>query len=162
VNDGELDAFVEWTRARPIAVRFIELMRCGGDAAFFERHHLAAARVEEELARRGWAPRARGPLDGPARELGHPEHAGTIGVIAPYAKDFCASCNRVRVTSRGSLRLCLFGEREDVPLRHLLGRDDGVGELAAAIAAAAAGTPARHHLEEGRHGQARGLASIGG
>ena len=47
---------------------------------------------------------------------------GSVGVIAPYAKDFCGSCNRLRVTSRGRLRLCLFSEA-DHSLRSFL-QDD--------------------------------------
>lgn len=162
VNDGELDAFVEWTREKPIAVRFIELMPCGADPAWYARHHLAAARVEEALAARGWTPRAREAHDGPARELVHPGHAGSVGVVAPHGRDFCASCNRLRVTSRGALRSCLFGEREDLPLRALL-QDDGQRDaLVRAVALAVRAKPPAHRLAEGERGRTRGLAAVGG
>ena len=49
----------------------------------------------------------------------HPDYAGEIGLIMPYEKNFCASCNRLRVSAKGKLHLCLFGE-EGIELRDLL------------------------------------------
>ena len=42
-----------------------------------------------------------------------------LGLIMPYEKNFCASCNRLRVSAKGKLHLCLFGE-EGIELRDLL------------------------------------------
>ena len=42
---------------------------------------------------------------GPALNYMHPEFKGKFGLIAPYSKDFCKSCNRLRITARGDLRL---------------------------------------------------------
>jgi cyclic pyranopterin phosphate synthase len=162
VNDGELERFVEWTREQPIAVRFIELMPCGADPAWYARHHLAAARVEEALLARGWTLRPREAHDGPARELVHPAHAGSVGVVAPHARDFCGACNRLRVTSRGALRLCLFGDRADVPLRPLLRADDQREALVRAVARAAGAKPPAHRLARGDTGRTRDLAAVGG
>jgi cyclic pyranopterin phosphate synthase len=118
-NDDELPAWMEYVRGRPLSVRFIELMRTGDNQAYFERHHLAPDGLEAQLRAAGWARQPRPVEAGPAREYAHPEYLGRIGFITPYARDFCASCNRLRVTARGDLRLCLFGET-GVPLRHLL------------------------------------------
>lgn len=60
--------------------------------------------------------------DGPAQVFCHPDYAGEIGLIMPYEKDFCATCNRLRVSSVGKLHLCLFGDG-GVSLRDLL-QDD--------------------------------------
>ena len=49
-------------------------------------------------------------------------------MIAPYSKDFCKSCNRLRITARGDLRLCLFGNT-GISIRHLLQKDDQIYEL---------------------------------
>ena len=46
---------------------------------------------------------------GPAREYNHPDYIGNIGIIAPYSKDFCTTCNRLRITAQGKMHLCLFG-----------------------------------------------------
>ena len=64
---------------------------------------------------------------------GHPAHEGKAGLITPYSPGFCDSCNRVRVSSTGALKLCLFGERE-VPLRSYLQRDAQRHDLVALIA----------------------------
>ncbi|HZZ83162.1 MAG TPA: GTP 3',8-cyclase MoaA [Anaeromyxobacteraceae bacterium] len=158
---AELDRFVEWTRRTPLAVRFIELMRTGCDRGFFEANHRPVAWVEEALAGRGFAAAPRGHSDGPAIEYRHPEHAGRVGVIAPSAVHFCESCNRLRVSSRGALRLCLFGET-DVPLRPLLQRDDQSPELQGLLGELVGEKPRAHRLAEGRAGLAWNLAGIGG
>lgn len=104
-------------------------------------------------------PRARDA--GPAREYAHPDYRGRIGVIAPYSKDFCAGCNRLRVTARGDLRLCLFGEF-GIPLRPLLQSDDDFDALVARISMQLGLKAAGHGLHEGRTGMTPHLASVGG
>jgi cyclic pyranopterin phosphate synthase len=162
LGEAELDRFLAWTRALPLTVRFIELMRTGQNGAYFERNHLPAAELRDELARRGWVEVPRDETDGPATNYAHPDFAGRIGVIAPYAAGFCETCNRLRVSATGALRLCLFGERDDVPLRHLLRSASQRQELVDLIAAAVARKPRAHHLAEGSSGSLGSLAVIGG
>lgn len=161
LNDDELPAWMEFLRDRNVAIRFIELMRTGDNRAYFERHHYRAEALEQQLADAGWSPQPRAPDAGPAREYAHPDYRGRIGIIAPYSKDFCAGCNRLRVTARGDLRLCLFGEF-GIPLRPLLQSDDDhdalVGRIATQLGLKAAG----HGLHEGNTGITPHLASIGG
>lgn len=158
---AELDRFVAWTRELPIAVRFIELMPTGCADDFFQAHHAPVAWVAAELARRGWTPRERGPFDGPAVEYVHPEHAGRMGYIAPSSHGFCDSCNRLRVSSRGALKLCLFGDRDE-PLRSFLQTDADAPALAAALARLVGEKPRGHRLSERCHGNTWSLAVIGG
>ncbi|WP_315387714.1 GTP 3',8-cyclase MoaA [uncultured Stenotrophomonas sp.] len=161
LNDDELPAWMAFLRERPISVRFIELMRTGDNADYFERHHLRASVVVEQLQAAGWRLRPRAPDAGPAREYTHPDHRGCIGVIAPYSKDFCQGCNRLRVTARGDLRLCLFGEF-GVPLRALLQHDDDRDALLARITTQLGLKAAGHGLHQGQTGLVPNLASIGG
>lgn len=159
-NDASVDRFLDWVTDTPVTVRFIELMRTGDNQLYFLRRHLGLQQLEARLLAAGFVPKAREATDGPARELTHPDKRGGIGLITPYAQDFCASCNRLRVTSAGRLRLCLFGDR-DLSLRHLLdGRPPEV--LAAAVRAALAGKGAGHRLAEGITGNVRNLAQMGG
>jgi len=160
LNDGELPAFLEYARSRPVSVRFIELMRTGENALFFEGRHVPASEFRAELLRSGWRQRPRSSTDGPAVEFEHPEYFGRVGLIAPYSKDFCSTCNRLRVSSLGKLRLCLFGDG-DYPLRPLLapGRRE---EFVAAIRSLIEGKPLSHLLHEGKYGNTAHLASIGG
>lgn len=161
LNDNELPAWMDFLRDRPVSVRFIELMRTGDNAAYFERHHLRADMVVDPLLAAGWRLRPRASDAGPAREYTHPDHRGSIGVIAPYSRDFCQGCNRLRVTARGDLRLCLFGEF-GVPLRPLLQHEDDRDALLARITTQLGLKAAGHGLHQGQTGLTPNLASIGG
>jgi GTP 3',8-cyclase len=161
LDEEELSRFVAWTRELPIAVRFIELMPTGCDGTFFDAHHAPVAWVADELSRRGWTPRARGATDGPAVEYVHPEHQGRVGYIAPSTQGFCDSCNRLRVSSRGALKLCLFGD-QDEPLRSYLQSDADAPALALALARLVGDKPKGHRLSERCHGNTWSLALIGG
>ncbi|MEO9132466.1 MAG: GTP 3',8-cyclase MoaA [Sphingomonas sp.] len=154
------DRFADFVKARPIAVRFIELMRTGDNADYFSTNHVSGAVLAAWLEARGWSARTRAFDDGPAREYEHPDYLGRIGLIAPYGAGFCDSCNRLRVTARGVLRLCLFGQG-GVDLRALLA-DDQPDLVAARVRTALGGKSAGHRLNEGLPGDTRHLAQLGG
>ncbi len=160
-NDDELPAWLDYLRGRDVALRFIELMRTGENREFFERHHLRAEGLQRQLLADGWVLRPRTADAGPALEYAHPDYRGRIGVIAPYARDFCAGCNRLRVTARGDLRLCLFGNF-GISLRPLLQSDDDHHALVAHIATQLGLKAAGHGLHQGLTGITPHLASIGG
>ncbi|MHC6217003.1 GTP 3',8-cyclase MoaA [Stenotrophomonas acidaminiphila] len=160
-NDDELPAWMEFLRERALSVRFIELMRTGDNGDYFQRHHLRADVLVEQLQAAGWSLRPRAADAGPAREYVHPAYRGSIGIIAPYSRDFCAGCNRLRVTARGDLRLCLFGDF-GVALRPLLQSDADYDALLARITTQLGLKAAGHGLHQGRTGLTPHLASIGG
>lgn len=160
-NDDELPAWLDYLRERDIAIRFIELMRTGDNKDYFERHHVRAELLEQQLLEGGWTLTQRAADAGPAREYAHPGYRGRIGIIAPYSKDFCAGCNRLRVTARGDLRLCLFGDF-GIALRPLLQTDEDHDALVARIATQLGLKAAGHGLHQGNTGITPHLASIGG
>ena len=160
-NDDELPQWLEFLRERDIAIRFIELMRTGDNQAYFERHHVRADTLQRQLQDGGWTLTPRAADAGPALEYQHSDYRGRIGIIAPYSKDFCAGCNRLRVTARGDLRLCLFGEF-GIPLRPLLQSDDDHEALMGRIATQLGLKAAGHGLHQGNSGITPHLASIGG
>lgn len=161
VNDRELPSWLDYLRDRPIGLRFIELMQTGDNLAFFRDHHVRAETLEAELLDAGWQVLPRAADAGPAREYRHADYAGRIGIIAPYSKDFCAGCNRLRVTATGDLRLCLFGEF-GIPLRPLLQSDEQLEDLVRAIGGQIGRKEQGHFLHEGRTGITPHLASTGG
>ena len=161
VNDDALPQWLDYLRERRVSVRFIELMRTNDNVAHFERHHVRAETLEHSLSDSGWVRIMRAADAGPAIEYLHPDYAGRIGIIAPYSRDFCAGCNRLRVTARGDLRLCLFGDA-GIPLRPLLQRDEDRDALVAAIARQLNLKVAGHALHAGNSGVTPHLASIGG
>lgn len=161
VNDQEVEAFIKLTHDLPISVRFIELMETGDHAAFFKKHHAPVLDVAEKLATRGWAQRIKAADAGPSADYVHPDHAGSVGFIAPYSKDFCKTCNRLRFSSQGDLHLCLFGNF-GIPMRGFLQTDDQIQELKERIIAAVRRKSPSHFLHQGETGQTRNLSAIGG
>jgi GTP 3',8-cyclase len=159
--EAGFDGWARFVRDRPVAVRFIELMKTTDNDAYFARHHVKAQGLRDWLDQNGWTPAPRAFDAGPALEYRHPDHAGAIGLIAPYSPGFCDSCNRLRVTARGKLRLCLFGDG-GVDLRDLLQDDDDRDELARRIVSSLGGKSAGHALALGRSGDLRNLAQLGG
>ncbi len=160
-NDADFDSFANYVRERPISVRFIELMPTATNRELFEGHHIRATDIRERLQSRGWSARVRREGDGPAEEFTHPEYRGQMGVIAPYAKDFCATCNRLRVTAQGGLRLCLFGE-SDLSLRPLLRSESQRDELIAAVISCLEQKDISHHLKKGIYGNNQTFSAMGG
>ncbi len=161
LNAQEFHHFLAWIKTNPIQMRFIELMQTGEMDSFFQKHHLSGQVLAEKLLREGWQLKTRSPLDGPAKIFQHPDYLGEIGLIMPYEKNFCASCNRLRVSARGKLHLCLFGE-EGVDLRDLLQSDEQISQLNARIQNALQDKREHHFLHQGDSGIRRHLASIGG
>ena len=161
VTDHTLPEFLSWIKRKALSVRFIELMQTGENLAFFKQHHIGAGVIIQQLLEHGFVPELRKPDSGPAQEFSHPDYAGKIGIIAPYSKDFCKSCNRLRVTSRGKLMLCLFGEG-GYDLRPYLQADDQREELIDAIASALHFKHETHYLQQGITGSTPHLATLGG
>lgn len=161
LNEQEFDKFLAWVKDRPIQMRFIELMQTGEMDGFFHRHHLSGRILEEKLTRDGWLLQRKGLTDGPAKVFRHPDYVGEIGLIMPYEPNFCASCNRLRVSAKGKLYLCLFGE-EGIDLRDLLQSDEQQSLLQASLFTALQGKRKHHFLHRGDSGVRKNLSTIGG
>ncbi|EOA6546343.1 GTP 3',8-cyclase MoaA [Vibrio vulnificus] len=161
LNHNELPAFLHWIKHRPIQLRFIELMQTGEMDTLFQQHHVSGVAIRNHLIANGWLLKVKAVNDGPAQVFVHPDYQGEIGLIMPYEKDFCMSCNRLRVSAKGKLHLCLFGDR-GVELRDLLQQDDQESDLIARIQSELQTKSVSHFLNEGQTGMTPHLASIGG
>ena len=136
MNDHQLAALATLARDREIHVRFIELMPVGCGAGLspvpsdevLKRMEAAFGPLAPDTARHGF---------GPARYVRPEGFAGSIGVISPMSHEFCDTCNRVRLTADGYLKLCL-NHQAGLDVRALLreGADDAalLEALRAAIA----------------------------
>lgn len=164
-NDQDLDSFIDWVKNRPVVVRFIELMPTAGNQDFFKKYHIQSHVIHRKLAQQGWSPVPRSASEnlagGPALEFSHQDYMGRMGIIAPYSTDFCATCNRLRVTSSGGLRLCLFGEGNH-SIRHLLQSSDQKEELKVYMGTLLQKKEVSHYLPEGRFGSNRTFSAMGG
>ncbi len=111
-NDDEIEAFAMLTMKTPFHVRFIEFMPMGGSKTWGPDKYIAT----EEIKRRVSAMAPLSPVklrrSGPARYYRFDNAPGVIGFISPITHHFCNSCNRLRLTSEGKLRPCLFSETE--------------------------------------------------
>ncbi|MCG6304304.1 GTP 3',8-cyclase MoaA [Vibrio vulnificus] len=161
LNHNELPAFLHWIKHRPIQLRFIELMQTGEMDTLFQQHHVSGVAIRNHLIANGWLLKVKAANDGPAQVFVHPDYQGEIGLIMPYEKDFCASCNRLRVSAKGKLHLCLFGDR-GVDLRDLLQQDSQESALIERIQAELQTKSVSHFLNDGNTGMTPHLASIGG
>ena len=164
VNEGELEALAALAKDNTLQVRFIEMMPIGYGAAM---PCISGPELRARFARR-WPELA--PLspaqehalgDGPAVYYTVPGWQGSIGFIAAVHGKFCASCNRVRLTSQGFLRPCLASET-GCDLRALLrsGADDA--QLLAAIRETIWAKPREHHFNDSSMPATRGMYRIGG
>ncbi len=157
----ERPAFLDWLRSRPLTLRFIELMRTHDNAAWYPQQHLRGEDWLNQLVRQGWQ-EIRRPADaGPAREFRHPDYAGRLGFILPYSPKFCESCNRLRVSARGALHLCLF-TGQGHSLRDLLQDDDQQAALRRRLQQLIQLKAAGHALLADQSGGNRHFAAIGG
>ena len=161
LNEDELDDFIAFIVEQDLTLRFIEVMRTNDNPEYFAAHHLPGAFVTNRLELLGWQRLERPAGAGPAIEYANALGPGRIGIIAPYSKDFCASCNRLRVSATGKLHLCLFGDA-GIDLRPLLQQDGQIDELVQRLQQLVATKAPAHLLHQGNSGSTPHLASIGG
>lgn len=143
VNDGQMDDFVHAARSMPLDLRFIEFMPMGSGTLWSQDNFWPAEEIRQEVARRvRLLPDESGPdAAGPARMFRLEGGRGRLGFISPLTNHFCRTCNRLRLTSDGGLRTCLFADKE-YHLRGLL-RHPRItdADLARVTALACAGKP---------------------
>jgi cyclic pyranopterin phosphate synthase len=145
-NEDEIVPLAALAKDKEIAVRFIELMPLGSAAAL---QNIPGKEVEAVIEK------TFGPLtpfsgicgNGPAVYYCLPGFAGKIGFINAITHGFCGSCNRLRLTSEGFLKLCLSSDL-GLDLRGLLRSGASDSELSLAITKAAAKKPKSHTLSE--------------
>jgi cyclic pyranopterin phosphate synthase len=163
INDTyeDFELFGNFIRENDIDFRFIELMQTGDNLDYFKKNHTSSKVFKDYLDKNNWIHQTHGKDAGPALNFIHSEYKGKFGIIAPYSKGFCKTCNRLRVTSRGDLRLCLFGNT-GISIRHLLQNDNQKDELIDLIIKQLHLKKESHYLELGDTGITPNLSSTGG
>jgi cyclic pyranopterin phosphate synthase len=168
-NDDQIERFAEFSRTENVIVRFIEWMP-----------------LEEPSSAPGsrtWAPETVVPMDEivsrinayrplvdlapnaaseTARRFTFDDGIGEIGIIAPVSRPFCGHCSRVRLTSDGKIRTCLFSQSDhDLEKKIVQGKSDP--ELETYIRQIVFRKEARHHIgEPGFLKPSRNMVHIGG
>jgi len=113
-NAVDIPDFVAFAKAYPVDVRFIEFMPMGDNTAlsrdqYWPSQEILAALQEHAILTPVTEKR---PNDGPAKLYTIEGGIGRLGLITPLSHHFCQTCNRLRITSDGYLRTCLFDDKE--------------------------------------------------
>ena len=163
INDSErdFDSWAQFIKNNEIDFRYIELMQTGDNLDYFNKYHVPSKKFINYLNNNNWIVQTFGKDAGPAKNYLNPKFKGKFGVIAPYSKDFCKSCNRLRITAKGDLRLCLFGNT-GINIRHLMQKDNQIEELKDLILKQLNFKKESHYLEIGETGLTKNLSTTGG
>jgi len=145
LNEAEIPFLVEWAHANGHDLTLIEVMPLGEVEGERVDHYLPLTVVQDALAARWTLTPSNHRTGGPSRYFDVAETGRRIGFITPLTNNFCASCNRIRVTATGQLFACLGGS-EQVDLRAALRSDTPDANLAAALNEAMRIKPERHHF----------------
>ncbi len=162
VNSQELDNFINYVQNKNVSLRFIELMQTIDNYDYFKKYHLSGKVIEDKLLAKNFIKEEKKSLtDGPAVYFSHKDSKGKIGLIMPYSKDFCKTCNRLRVSSDGQLFLCLF-DSKGYCIRNFLQENTKTEELIEKITSLMPYKRETHFLHDEDPGLRKHLASIGG
>jgi cyclic pyranopterin phosphate synthase len=113
INDDEIEALTGLTLEYPFHIRFIEYMPMG-DSAVEKQQQVLSEEIKERIESRFGNLKSvkKDSNDGPAKKFRIEGAKGIVGFITPISSHFCAECNRLRLTSRGTLRPCLLNNYE--------------------------------------------------
>lgn len=113
VNDGEIEEFGRLARTRPFVIRFIEFMPIGSGDGWTNDQVVPSKEVIGRINAMGTKliPVEYHGMQA-ADRFRFEDGSGEIGVISSVSEPFCSSCNRIRITSDGKLRTCLFAHKE--------------------------------------------------
>ena len=162
-NDGEVEGFARFAREEDVIVRFIEFMPLEEGRLWSPEIVVTLKEITERISRElplvSVAPREPSET---ARRYTFSDGVGEIGIIAPVSQAFCGACSRVRLTSDGKIRTCLFSQVEhDLYGRMRAGQSDP--ELSDYIVQTINQKEARHHIgEPGFLKPSRSMVHIGG
>jgi cyclic pyranopterin phosphate synthase len=146
-NDGQIIPFARFAREEGVTVRFIEFMPLEEGRVWSRDIVVSLDEILQRMAsyhRLVEVPREHSET---ARRYIFEDGIGEIGIIAPVSHPFCGHCSRVRVTSDGKIRTCLFSVW-DHDLHGLLRRGASDDELMEFIRGAVSRKEERHHIGE--------------
>jgi GTP 3',8-cyclase len=162
-NDGQIEQFADFSRREGVIVRFIEFMPLEEDRSWKPE---TVVPIDEVVARlnayRPLVELAPNAASETAKRFTFDDGLGEIGIIAPVSRPFCGHCSRVRLTSDGKIRTCLFSQ-SDHDLYGEMVRGGTDRELDAYIRKVVMRKEARHHIGEPDFEKpSRNMVHIGG
>jgi len=147
INDDEILSFASLTFEKDYHIRFIEFMPVTSDGIWRKEKCVSSNEIIEIVSRLGSLESFKFRGEGPSRNYRIKGAAGVIGIISPITDHFCSSCNRLRLTSDGKIRPCLFSKVQiDIKTPMRGGSTDD--ELESLFLHAISIKPERHKLDE--------------
>jgi cyclic pyranopterin phosphate synthase len=145
VNEDEIEPMLRWCADEGLSLTLIETMPLGEVEDIRADHYLPLDRVKQGLEERFTLVPSLARTGGPARYFDVAELGGRLGLITPISNNFCAGCNRIRISATGTMFGCL-GHDHKIELRELL-RSGEPARVEAALDALIAGKPERHRFD---------------
>ncbi len=144
-NADEIPDMIKWAHGRGMDMTLIEVMPMGDIGIKRTDQYIPLTEIRETLEQKWTLHNTAETTGGPSRYVHIGETNGRLGFISPLSQNFCAGCNRVRVTCTGKLYMCL-GQNNHVDLREAL-REGGPDALDMALDKAMINKPERHDFE---------------
>jgi GTP 3',8-cyclase len=162
-NDDQIEGFARFAREEDVVVRFIEFMPLEEDRLWSPEIVVPLKEIVDRLSGEfELVPLPAREASETARRYTFADGRGEIGIIAPVSQAFCGACSRVRLTSDGKIRTCLFSQVEH-DLYGRLRNGESAENLRAYIVRTVQGKEARHHISEsGFLKPSRSMVHIGG
>ncbi|MGI4758000.1 MAG: GTP 3',8-cyclase MoaA [Janthinobacterium lividum] len=162
-NDDQIEGFAEFAQREGVILRFIEFMPLEEGRTWAPETVVREAEILQRIQQVQPLVLLRpNMLSETARRYGFVNGTGEIGIIAPVSRPFCGHCSRIRLTSDGKLRTCLFSQ-VDHDLYGRMKRGMCESDLSAYIHSVIGTKEERHHIgEAGFLKPSRGMVQIGG
>lgn len=148
-NTDDITEMVDFGINRNVDVRFIETMPIGSAGIDALAHHISKAEILDRVQQHLGVNLERvnsQPTDGPATIYSIPNRSSKIGIIGAVSSKFCSSCNRIRLTAKGRLILCL-GQDNSLSLRDCIRNGDTDDQIKDKILNAISLKPKEHFFE---------------
>ena len=162
VNADEAPALLEWALANNLALRFIEQMPLDAGGIWERSALVTADDIYADLSTRYELTPCNGRGSSPAEEFFVNGGPATVGIIGSVTRPFCGACDRLRLTSDGQLRSCLFS-LEEMDLRTAMRNGASDEDIAARFRKTVAGKLPGHGINDPKFIQPqRPMSAIGG
>ncbi len=147
INEDEVLPMLRWCDDQGFDLTLIETMPLGDTGEDRTDHYLPLTQVVEDLQTHHALTPLPSRTGGPARYHAVAGMSARLGLITPMTRNFCADCNRVRMTCEGKIYMCL-GHDDHVDFKAAL-REGGLAAVEPLIDRALRLKPARHHFHIG-------------
>ena len=165
VNDSEIPRLIEWAHNKSMDITLIEVMPLGDIDEDRVDQYIPLNAIRDNLEHRFTLNNVPLRTGGPARYAKVKETGGILGMITPLTNNFCAGCNRVRVTCTGQIYTCL-GHGHKLDLRAAIRGDNSDAELERLLGIAMREKPEKHFFDISERGAkptvARHMSVTGG